>query len=85
MKNSYKLPLLYVPKPDGKWQVSCPVFTELTFEADGWHEINPLLKKEFERILKNRVESNLPIPDVMKPINTSEPFMIELLIPIRRT
>lgn len=60
------------------------MLTELTFEADRWDEIGPLLKEEFGRILKNRVELNRPIPYVMKAINTAEPFMIDMVIPIQR-
>ena len=36
MENSYKLLLLYSPMANGKWQVTCPVLTELAFEADAW-------------------------------------------------
>lgn len=83
MENSYKLLLLYSPMANGKWQVTCPVLTELAFEADAWSEIKPMLKKEFGRILEERTKLNLPIPDIMKRINTSEPFMIDMLIPVQ--
>lgn len=83
MQQFYKLPLVLDPQPEGGWTITCPVLPELVTEADTWEEINPKVTDALGSVLEIIRSTGMPMPDVLTPIDQSEPIFLNAAIPVR--
>jgi antitoxin HicB len=77
MDNIYKLPLVLDPQPEGGWTITCPVLPGLITEADTLDDVSA---NAVEALIEGYEELNQPLPDVLRPIGNTAPFLTEVLI-----
>ena len=80
MENTYKLPIVLDPQPEGGWTITCPVLPELLTEADTWAEIEPNVTDAFQAVIEIYEELGKPFPDVLNPINGKALVLTETFI-----
>lgn len=80
MDNIYKLPLVLSPQPEGGWTITCPILPGLVTEADTLDEVSANVSDALEAIIEGYEELDQPLPDVLRPIGNTVPFMAETLI-----
>jgi len=80
MDNLYKLPLVLAPQPEGGWTITCPVLPGLVTEADTIDEVSINVADAIEALIEGYEELNQPLPDVLRPIANTTPFLTETLI-----
>ncbi len=80
MENTYKLPIVLDPQPEGGWTITCPVLPELHTEADTWDEIEPNVSDALQAVLEIYEELGKPLPDVLNPINGHTPILTETFV-----
>jgi antitoxin HicB len=80
MDSFYKLPLVLDPQPEGGWTITCPILPGLITEADTIDEVRINVADAIEALIEAYEELNQPLPDVLKPITNTTPFLTEALI-----
>ncbi len=80
MENIYKLPLVMAPQPEGGWTITCPILPGLITEADTIEEVSANVADALEAIIEGYEDLNQPLPDVLRPIGNTAPFLTETLI-----
>ena len=80
MDNIYKLPLVLEPQPEGGWTITCPILPGLITEADRIDEIVPNVTDALEAMIEGYEELNLPLPEVLRPMNRNAPFLTDTII-----
>lgn len=80
MDNIYKLPLVLDPQPEGGWTITCPILPGLITEADTPEEVAVNVADAVEALIEAYEELNQPLPDVLRPIGNTAPFLTETLI-----
>ncbi len=80
MQQIYKLPLVLEPQPEGGWTITCPILPGLITEADTIDEIVPNVTDALECLIEGYEEMNLPLPEVLRPMNQNVPFLTETII-----
>jgi antitoxin HicB len=80
MDNIYKLPLVLDPQPEGGWTITCPVLPGLITEADTLDEVSANVADAVEALIEGYEELNQPLPDILRPIANTAPFLTEALI-----
>jgi len=79
-ENYYKLPLVLDPQPEGGWTITCPILPGLVTEADTVEEIYSNVTDAIEALLEGYEELGQPIPEALRPVRPTEPFMADTLI-----
>ena len=77
MQQIYKLPLVLEPQPEGGWTITCPILPGLITEADTIDEIVPNVTDGLECLIEDYEELNLPLPEVLRPMNQNAPSLTE--------
>ena len=80
MKNSYKLPLVLEPQPEGGWTITCPIWPGLVTEADTYEEIPINVADAARALLDAYEELNQPFPEGLQPLGRTAPFTIETVL-----
>ena len=80
MSNLYKLPLVFEPAEEGGWTITCPVLPGLITEADTLEEINENVQDALEALVEGYQEIGQPLPEVLKPLSVTAPFVTEALL-----
>ena len=80
MENTYKLPIVLDPQPEGGWTITCPVLPELHTEADTWDEIEPNVSDALQAVIEIYEELGKPFPDVLNPINGNAPVLTDAIV-----
>jgi antitoxin HicB len=80
MDNIYKLPLVFDPQPEGGWTITCPVLPGFVTEADTLDEVSTNVADAVEALIDGYEELNQPLPDVLRPIGNTSPFLTDTLI-----
>lgn len=80
MDNIYKLPLVLSPQPEGGWTITCPILPGLITEADSIDEINANVADALEALIEGYGDLNQPLPEVLRPLGNTAPFLTEALI-----
>lgn len=78
--NLYKLPLVLDPQPEGGWTITCPILPGLITEADTVDEISVNVTDALEALIEGYEDLKEPLPDVLRPLAISAPFITETLI-----
>ncbi|HQZ82056.1 MAG TPA: hypothetical protein PLR83_02440 [Pyrinomonadaceae bacterium] len=73
MKNTYNLPVVLDPQPEGGWTITCPILPELHTEADSWDEIEPNVTDAFQAVVE--IYEHLK-----KPLKDNAPVLIETIV-----
>lgn len=76
----FKLPLVLDPQPEGGWTITCPILPGLVTEADTVEEVSINVADAIEALIEAYEELGQPIPEVLRPVRSSEPFMADTLI-----
>lgn len=79
-QNLYKLPLVLDPQPEGGWTITCPILPGLVTEADTVDEISVNVTDALEALIEGYEDLNEPLPDVLRPVANSAPFLADTLI-----
>lgn len=82
MTNIYKLPLVFEPQPEGGYTITCPVLPELITEADDPQQIYINVADALVAIIEAYQDLGRPLPDVLKPLQSSSAIWAETLIPL---
>jgi antitoxin HicB len=82
MTNIYKLPLVIDPQPEGGYTITCPVLPELITEADNLPEIYANVADALVAIIEAYQDLGRPLPEVLKPLQSSSTIWAETLIPL---
>ena len=80
MQQIYKLPLVLEPQPEGGWTITYPILPGLITEADTIDEIVPNVTDALECLIEGYEEMNLPLQEVLRPMNQNVPFLTETII-----
>lgn len=80
MKNSYKLPLVLEPQPEGGWTITCPIWPGLVTEADTYEEIPVNVADAARALLEAYEELHQPFPEGLQPLRSTAPFTIETVL-----
>ena len=83
MENIYKLPLVLDPQPEGGWTITCPVLPGLITEADTVDEIVPNITDALEALIEGYEDLNLPLSEVLQPMNRNAPFLTDTIIKLK--
>ena len=76
----YKLPLVLDPQPEGGWTITCPILPGLITEADTLEEVRLNVADAVEAIIEGYDDLNQPLPDVLRPVGNTSPFLADTLI-----
>ncbi|MBK9526930.1 MAG: type II toxin-antitoxin system HicB family antitoxin [Acidobacteria bacterium] len=76
----FKLPLVWDPQPEGGWTITCPILPGLVTEADTVEEVSINVADAIEALIEGYEELGQPIPEVLRPMQSSAPFMADTLI-----
>ena len=82
-ENIYHLPLVLEPQPEGGWTITCPILRGLITEADSVNEIVPNVTDALEALIEGYEEMNLPLPEVLQPMNKNAPFLTDTIIQLK--
>ncbi len=82
-ENIYRLPLVLEPQPEGGWTITCPILRGLVTEADTVDEIILNVTDAVEALIEGYEELNLPLPEVLQPINMNAPFLTDTIIQLK--
>lgn len=66
MKNIYKLPLVLEPQPEGGYNITCPLITNLITEADKLEEVIPNVSDALAALIEAYEDLNQPLPQVLQ-------------------
>lgn len=80
MSNLYKLPLVLEPAEEGGWTITCPILPGLITEADTLDEIHTNVQDALEALVEGYMEIGRPLPNVLKPLSETTPFVTEALL-----
>lgn len=80
MQEFYKLPLLLDPQPEGGWTITCPILPGLITEADTVDEISVNVSDAAGALIEILVDLGEPLPEVLRPVGNTAPFMADILI-----
>jgi len=80
MGNLYKLPLVFEPAEEGGWTITCPILPGFITEADSLEEINENVQDALEALVEGYHEIGQPLPEVLKPLSITTPFVTETLL-----
>lgn len=80
MDNFYKLPLVLAPQPEGGWTITCPILPGLITEADTVEEIPVNVADALEAIMEGYEDLNEPLPEVLRSVGNTAPFLVDMLI-----
>ncbi len=80
MDNFYKLPLVLAPQPEGGWTITCPILPGLITEADTVEEIPVNVADALEAIMEGYEDLNEPLPEVLRSVGNTAPFLVDTLI-----
>lgn len=80
MDNIYKLPLVLDPQPEGGWTITCPILPGLITEADTVEEISANVADALEALIEGYEDLDQPLPDVLRPVGNTVPFITDALI-----
>lgn len=80
MENFYKLPLVLDPQPEGSWTITCPILPGLVTEADTVDEISINVADALEAIMEGYEDLNVPLPEVLRSVGNTAPFVVDTLI-----
>ena len=80
MQNLVKLPLVLDPQPEGGWTITCPILPGLVTEADTVDEISVNVSDAIEALIEGYEYLGQPLPDVLRPVGNTVPFMADTLI-----
>jgi len=83
MNNTYKLPLVLEPQPEGGYTVTCPILPNLITEADTLEEVIPNVSDALNALIEAYQELNQPLPFVLKPLSTNTTLWTETLISVK--
>lgn len=62
MENTYKLPIVLDPQPEGGWTITCPIWPGLITEADTWEEIEPNVADALQAVVEIYEYLGKPLP-----------------------
>jgi antitoxin HicB len=79
----YRLPLVLEPQPEGGWTITCPILRGLVTEADTIDEVVPNVTDALEALIEGYKEMNLPLPEVLQPVNRNTPFLTDTIIQLK--
>ena len=71
MNNTYKLPLILEPQPEGGYTITCPLLPNLITEADTLEEVVPNISDALAALIETHEDLHKPLPAVLQPL-TSE-------------
>jgi antitoxin HicB len=82
MKNTYRIPLLLEPQPEGGFTVLCPAIPELVTEADTLEEVQAHVADALAALLELYADTGEPVPDALRALvaETDLPIQTELLV-----
>ena len=80
MDNIYKLPLVLSPQPEGGWTITCPILPGLITEADTVEDISENVADALEALIEGYEELGESLPEILRPMGNTSPFMTETLI-----
>jgi len=80
MKNTYNLPVVLDPQPEGGWTITCPILPELHTEADTWDEIEPNVADALRAVIEIYEHLQKPLPPALNPISGNTPVLIETIV-----
>ncbi len=80
MENIYKLPLVLSPQPEGGWTITCPILPGLITEADTVDEISENVTDALEALIEGYEDLGQPLPEVLRPLGKTEPFVTDTII-----
>ncbi|MGD9561871.1 MAG: type II toxin-antitoxin system HicB family antitoxin [Pyrinomonadaceae bacterium] len=80
MKNTYNLPVVLDPQPEGGWTITCPILPELHTEADTWDEIKPNVTDAFQAVIEIYEHLKEPLPQALGPITDKAPVLIDTIV-----
>lgn len=80
MDKFYKLPLVLDPQPEGGWTITCPILPGLITEADTVEEISVNVADALEAIMEGYEDLNQPLPEVLRSVGNTSPFVVDTLI-----
>jgi antitoxin HicB len=63
--NTYKLPLVLLPQPEGGFTITCPVLPELITEADTIAEVNANVADALASIIEAYEDLKKPLPPIL--------------------
>ncbi len=80
MKNTYNLPVVLDPQPEGGWTITCPILPELHTEADTWDEIEPNVADALQAVIEIYAHLKKPLPQALNPISEQSPVLTDTLV-----
>jgi antitoxin HicB len=78
----YKLPVVLEPQPEGGYTITCPILPELITEADTLDEVVPNVADALMTVIEIYEDTGRPLPDVLRPVATDSPLLVETLVPV---
>ncbi len=63
--NSYRLPPVLEPQPEGGWTITCPILRGFVTEADAVDEILPNVTDALEALIEMYEDLNQPLPKIL--------------------
>lgn len=80
MKNTYNLPVVLDPQPEGGWTITCPILPELHTEADTWEEIEPNVADALQAVIEIYDHLKKPLPPALNPITGNAPVLTDTIV-----
>ncbi len=78
--NYYKLPLVFLPQPEGGYTVTCPVLPELLTEGDTLEEAQTNVADALAAVLEIYQETGRELPSGLRELPSAEPLWAEALV-----
>jgi antitoxin HicB len=83
MNNTYKLPLILEPQPEGGYTITCPLLPNLITEADTLEEVIPNVSDALAALIETYEDLNQLLPAVLQPLTSDITLWTETLIPVK--
>ena len=82
MKQTYKLPLILEPQPEGGYTIRCALIPELVTEADTLDEIQINVADALAALLEMYEDTGKPIPSALLALITNRdiPLLADILV-----
>lgn len=78
----YKVPLIFMPQPEGGYTVTCPVIPELVTEGDTLEEARANVADALAAVVEIYEETGRRLPDGVRTMAPNDPLWAETLIEV---
>ena len=76
----YRIPLVFIPQPEGGFTVTCPVLPELLTEGDTLEEANANVADALAAVVEIYQDAGRALPSGLAPVPVTDPLWTETLV-----